>query len=82
MQQIPWFSRKFDFSNKQNIFPAILERLTDTPLRLQHKLAGLSSMILTTKVGGQWSIQENLGHLIDLEPLWQGRVTDIVLQQE
>ncbi|MEL6971040.1 MAG: DinB family protein [Bacteroidota bacterium] len=82
MQQIPWFSRKFDFSNKQNIFPAILERLTDTPLRLQHKLAGLSSMILTTKVGGQWSIQENLGHLIDLEPLWQGRLNDILLQHE
>ena len=25
-----------------------------------------------------WSIKENIGHLTDLEPLWQGRLEDIV----
>jgi uncharacterized damage-inducible protein DinB len=25
-----------------------------------------------------WSIKENAGHLIDLEPLWQGRLDDIL----
>ncbi|MEL6660174.1 MAG: DinB family protein [Bacteroidota bacterium] len=82
MQQIPWFSRKFDFSYQQNIFPAILERLTDAPLRLEHKLSGLPPDRLTAKLEGSWSVQENLGHLIDLEPLWQGRLTDILLKQE
>jgi len=29
-----------------------------------------------------WSIQENIGHLTDLEPLWAGRVDDILAGAE
>jgi uncharacterized damage-inducible protein DinB len=30
------------------------------------------------KKGKAWSIKENIGHLSDLEPLWQGRLEDIL----
>jgi uncharacterized damage-inducible protein DinB len=78
MQQIKWFDRKFNFDTEQNIFPSIIERLSGTPLRLDHKLKFIDTTILTQKYENKWSIQENIGHLIDLEPLWQGRFQDIV----
>jgi uncharacterized damage-inducible protein DinB len=77
MQQINWFDRKFNFDFEQNIFPSILERLSGTPLRLEAKLQGISAAVLENKIDGTWSIKENIGHLIDLEALWQGRFEDI-----
>ncbi|MDB5013792.1 MAG: DinB family protein [Daejeonella sp.] len=77
MEQVKWFERKFNFDNEQNIFPAILERLSGTPLRLENKLEHLNTLILTHRIDGKWSIKENIGHLSDLESLWQGRFEDI-----
>jgi uncharacterized damage-inducible protein DinB len=76
--QTKWFDRKFDFTVEQNIFPSIIERLRGTPARLEEKTQLLSEDILTAKVNGTWSIKENIGHLIDLEPLWMGRLEDIL----
>lgn len=78
MAQIPWFERKFDFSFQQNIFPSILERLDGTSVRLEAKLATIPAAEQTIKVNGKWSVKEQLGHLSDLEPLWQGRLIDIL----
>jgi hypothetical protein len=33
--------------------------------------------VLIRRDGDSWSIQENVGHLLDLEPLWQQRVGDL-----
>lgn len=77
MEQIPWFQRRFRFDEDQNIFPSILERLAGTPARLEEKVRDLPPAMLTHKVGDTWSIKEHLGHLSDLEPLWQGRLQDI-----
>jgi uncharacterized damage-inducible protein DinB len=77
MQQVKWFDRKFNFATDQNIFPSIIERLSDTPLRLEHKIKSTKPTILKEKLDGTWSIQENVGHLIDLEPLWQERFEDL-----
>jgi len=77
MKQINWFERKFDFSTEQNIFPSIIERLIGTPIRLENKIATITDSISGKKPGSKWSIKENIGHLIDLEPLWQGRLEDI-----
>lgn len=77
MKQIKWFDRKFYFDTEQNIFPSILERLSGTPLRLEEKFKTISSIILTERINNTWSIKENIGHLIDLESLWQGRFEDI-----
>lgn len=78
MQQVKWFERNFDFSSKQNTFPSIIERLAGTPARLEEKFKLLPSEILTVRLDNTWTIKENLGHLIDLEPLWQGRLEDIL----
>ncbi len=78
MEKLKWFERKFDFELNQNIFPSILVRLAGTPARLEEKLKSIPSQILTIRFNSGWSIQENLGHLIDLEPLWQGRLSDII----
>ena len=77
-QQTKWFDRKFDFSSEQNIFPAILERLRGTPARLEEKIQSVSEAVLNVKIDGAWSIKENMGHLIDLESLWMGRLEDIL----
>jgi len=77
-QQTKWFDRKFDFSAEQNIFPSIIERLRGTPARLEEKIHSVPEDILTKKLNSTWSIKENIGHLIDLEPLWVGRLEDIL----
>lgn len=77
MEQIKWFDRNFNFDTNQNIFPSILERLSGTPLRLEEKFKSIQPTILTDRINNAWSIKENIGHLIDLEPLWQGRFEEI-----
>lgn len=78
MKQERWFDRHFNFEDTQNIFPSILERLSGSPVRLEEKVKNLSEDLLIVSVGKKWTIKENIGHLIDLEPLWQGRLDDIV----
>jgi uncharacterized damage-inducible protein DinB len=34
--------------------------------------------MLTARHEGRWSVQENVGHLLDLEPLWHRRAQQIV----
>jgi len=82
MKRTNWFDRKFDFSGEQNIFPSIIERLKGTPARLEEKMRSIPAEILDLKPGGAWSIKENIGHLTDLEPLWQGRLEDIINGEE
>jgi uncharacterized damage-inducible protein DinB len=78
MQQVKWFERNFDFTAKQNTFSSIIERLAGTPARLEEKFKSLPPDVLTLQIDNTWSIKENVGHLIDLEPLWQGRLEDIL----
>jgi len=78
MKQEKWFSRQFDFTSNQNIFPSVIERLAGTPARLEEKFRSIPPHIQTTRVEGTWTIKENAGHLTDLEPLWQGRLEDIL----
>ncbi len=78
MKQEKWFNRTFNFENSQNIFPSILERLSGTPLRLEEKAKEVHENRLTFTMDNTWTMKENIGHLIDLEPLWQGRLEDII----
>src|SRR5258706_13193361 len=82
MEQTKWFDRKFDFSFSQNIFPSIIERLKGTPTRLEEKVQAISNSNAIAKTNGRWSVKENIGHLIDLEPLWMGRLEDILNKEE
>ena len=78
MKQAKWFDRSFNFDSEQNTFPSIIERLMGTPARLEEKLKSIPQGSLTLKLDNAWSIKENIGHLTDLEPLWQGRLEDII----
>jgi uncharacterized damage-inducible protein DinB len=82
MKKTKWFDRKFSFDNQQNIFPSIIERLAGTPARLEEKMKSIPANILEIKPEGTWSIKENMGHLTDLEPLWQGRLEDFLNGQK
>ena len=71
-----WFERKFNFDFPLGVFPAILERLRGTPLRLEEITKTIPKNILPVQADGRWSILENLGHLDDLEELHEGRLND------
>ncbi|MGP8216821.1 MAG: DinB family protein [Bacteroidia bacterium] len=78
MKQVKWFDRNFNFESTQNIFPSVIERLWGTPARLAEKFKSIPPDILTRRINNTWTIKENVGHLTDLEPLWQGRLEDII----
>ena len=71
-----WFDRKFDLGLAASAFPPILGRLRSLPDRIEHAVRGVPVERLTARAGGAWSIQENVGHLLDLESLWAQRLDD------
>jgi uncharacterized damage-inducible protein DinB len=71
-----WFERIFKLGIPIEAFPEVLERIRGTPLRLEERASTLPTDLLTRRVEGQWSIQEHIGHLVDLEALWDGRIDD------
>ncbi len=71
-----WVNRKFEFILPVEMFPNVLERLRGTPARLEEKTTGLTIEILIRRPDGKWSIQEQVGHLGDVEELWHGRIDD------
>jgi uncharacterized damage-inducible protein DinB len=76
IERMLWFERKFDTDLPAHLFPGAVERLRGTPARLEERVRDLTQEQLTRQPGGSWSIQENAGHLADLEPLWLGRLDD------
>lgn len=75
-RQLPWVERKFSFDFPTDLYPEIIVRLAGTPARLEELTAGLSVRALVERHDGSWSIQENFGHLLDLEDLLEGRLDD------
>jgi len=76
MQRIKWTDRRFTFDFPAGIYPEMIERVRGTPARLEELLAGVSPQTLTAQVDGRWSMQENAGHLLDLESLVLQRVDE------
>ena len=74
--RIKWTDRRFNFDFPAGIYPEMIERVRGTPARLEELLAGLPSDTLTTQVDGRWSMQENAGHLLDLESLVSQRIDE------
>lgn len=72
----PWVERTFEFGLPLWRFPIDLERLRGVPARIQELVTGMYRDELTARSEGHWSIQENIGHLIDLEVLGEGRLDD------
>ena len=77
VERIAWFTRKFSFDLLPVwMYPNVVERLRGTPARLEERLRGLSKETLTRRDGDKWSLQEQAGHLLDLEPLGMNRLDD------
>ena len=76
--QMRWIDRAFTFDFPVGVFPAIMERLRGTPLRVERLLVGLPEPLLTVKPDGKWSLKERVGHICDAESLWETRLTQFL----
>lgn len=72
----PWFERKFNFDFPLGHFPLFLERLRGAAPRLEEITRGLAPEILTRRLDDKWSIQEQVGHLLDADELHEARLDD------
>lgn len=82
MQRTKWIDRKFTFDFPEGWMYNILERLRGTPVRMQDIVKNLSKEQLTKRINEAWSIQEHIGHLLDLEELHEGRIDDFIARIE
>jgi hypothetical protein len=71
-----WIKRQFAFELPLGMYGNVVERVRGTPARLEDLTRGLSREIMTRRAGDKWSIQEQAGHLLDLEPLGMTRLND------
>jgi uncharacterized damage-inducible protein DinB len=78
MRRTPWFDRRFPPIEDNGLLPGILERLEGTASRLRSLLSGIER---ANPVDAGWTIAQEVGHLIDLEPLWLTRAHDIIRGQ-
>lgn len=74
--RVPWSERRFEFDSPVGVYPEAIERLRGTPARLEERVRVLPASFLTRRSGRRWTIQENVGHLLDLEALILGRLDD------
>ena len=68
----------FEFTFPVGVFPEMIERVRGTPARVQERVSSVDPAILTKRDGDRWSIQENAGHLLDLESLFSQRLDEYV----
>ena len=71
-----WINRKFDFEFDYMHYPEFIERLMATPSILKSILKPIPSSFLKIKDNDKWSIQENVGHLITTDELFNARLDD------
>lgn len=77
-----WIKRQFTFELPLGMYGNVLERVRGTPARLEDLTTGLSREALTRRDGDKWSIQEQAGHLLDLEELGMKRLDDFEAGRE
>ena len=73
-----WLERRFGYEPPPGEFPMIVERLRGTPARVEGRALRIRESLRVRKQGDEWSIQEHLGHLVDLEPLWARRTEELL----
>ena len=75
-KHLKWGDRKFEFNFRATLYPEMIERLRGTPPRLEDRVKVVASELLAKRDGERWSIQENAGHLLDLESLVTRRLDE------
>jgi len=76
VERTEWIKRQFSFGLPLGMYPNVVERVRGTPARLEDLSRGLSPEMLMRRDGDKWSIQEQAGHLLDLEGLGIKRLDD------
>jgi len=71
-----WVERKFEFDFDFKIYPNFIERLAATPDLLDILILSIPKKFYKIKNGKEWSIQENVGHLVSVDDLFIGRLDD------
>jgi uncharacterized damage-inducible protein DinB len=82
MIKLKWFDKKFQFDLSQDHYGSVLKKLMQTPEIIVQLVSSLPEEILTNRIENRWSIKENVGHLIDLEELHDGRIDDFISGKE
>ena len=77
-----WTDRAFRFDLPVEMFPVVIERLRGAAPRIEDQIKGLPAGVLTRRDGDSWSIQEHIGHLLDLDKLHIGRLDDYLANAE
>ena len=72
-----WAQRKFSFVHPPWMLADFVERLRGTLPRLEALIDGLDDSRAQLQLEGKWSIAQNIGHLSDVEELWQERLEDL-----
>ena len=78
MKRQKWFDKKFKFKLPQDKFYTVLDKLSENPEKISRLVSSLPEEILTKIIENRWSIKENVGHLIDLEEVHEGRIDDFL----
>jgi len=73
----PWSQRRFAFVHPPWMLADFVERLRGLVPRLGPLLAGVAESTAHVQHEGKWSIAQNVGHLSDVEDLWQERLEDL-----
>ena len=77
-----WFDKKFEFKYSPAYYDSLLNELMKTPEKISQIVSSLPEEVLIIKYNDRWSIKENIGHLIDLEELHDGRIDDFISGKE
>ena len=77
LERLPWMQRKFAFVHPEWMLADLVERLRGLPPRVELIAAELDDDLAHRQHEGTWSIAQNLGHLADVEALWQERLEDL-----
>src|SRR5258705_4538964 len=75
-KHLKWTGRTFQFTFPVEVYPEMIERVRGTPARLEDRVRSVAPEIFTKREGERWSIQENAGHLLDLESLFSQRLDE------
>jgi hypothetical protein len=78
MIQMKWTDRTFSFDFPVGVFPGIVERLRGTPARIGELVRGVPYPMLIHRDGERWSVNEHIGHLIDLDDLDHVRLNEYI----
>lgn len=73
-----WFERSFTFGLPAGMLPFCLERLEGTLPRIEQKVRGVSSQVLSHQPGGKWSVKQTLGHLAEVDEIALMRIEEII----